>query len=157
MFTVVARRVFPKVVASTPKAFAFRAFSEKLTIPTDNEQQYGRRKEEMEAEAAGDVGFNRDPIIPPDEAGTKENPILVSGVIANRQAAVYFKRFSHQISTCLINRFPPVLTCALWVTRILPLTSLFGSTSPRAPSTTFPISDSISSCSPFKFPYKFVL
>jgi len=82
MFSVVARRVFPKVVASTPKAFAFRAFSEKLTIPTDNEQQYGRRKEEMEAEAAGDVGFNRDPIIPPDEAGTKENPILVSGVIA---------------------------------------------------------------------------
>mmetsp|Transcript_42612 Transcript_42612/g.74121 ORF Transcript_42612/g.74121 Transcript_42612/m.74121 type:complete len:122 (-) Transcript_42612:221-586(-) len=77
MFSVVARRVFPKVVASTPKAFAFRAFSEKLTIPTDNEQQYGRRKEEMEAEAAGDVGFNRDPIIPPDEAGTKENPILV--------------------------------------------------------------------------------
>lgn len=79
MLSVVARRAFPKVVSSTPKAFAFRAFSaEKLTIPVDNEQQTGRRKEEMEAEAAGDVGFNRDPIIPPDNAGTKENPILVS-------------------------------------------------------------------------------
>lgn len=93
MFSVVARRVFPKVVATTPKAFAFRAFSEKLTIPTDNEQQYGRRKEEMEAEAAGDVGFNRDPIIPPDEAGTKENPILVSGVIAKSTSCCLFQTF----------------------------------------------------------------
>eukprot|EP00388_Colpodella_angusta_P039872 GDKK01048596.1.p3 GENE.GDKK01048596.1~~GDKK01048596.1.p3 ORF type:complete len:123 (+),score=36.93 GDKK01048596.1:42-410(+) len=78
MLSVVARRAFPKVVFATPKAFAFRAFSaEKLTIPVDDVQQTGRRKEEMEAEAAGDVGFNRDPIIPPDNAGTKENPILV--------------------------------------------------------------------------------
>ena len=59
-----------------------------------------RRKEEMDAEAAGDVGFNRvrfisniyyniwyfkrlnafecqDPIVPDSKAGTKENPILV--------------------------------------------------------------------------------
>lgn len=96
MFSVVARRAFPKVVASTPKAFAFRAFSEKLTIPTDNEQQYGRRKEEMEAEAAGDVGFNRDPIIPPDEAGTKENPILVSCAMQNILQAA---RFQHEFLT----------------------------------------------------------
>ncbi len=150
MFSVVARRVFPKVVASTPKAFAFRAFSEKLSIPTDNEQQYGRRKEEMEAEAAGDVGFNRDPIIPPDEAGTKENPILVSVAIAQLTSCC-FKSLYLQIKYFFINRFPPALTCALWAMRILPLTSLFGSTSPRVPSTTFPISDSISSCSPFKF------
>ena len=55
----------------------FRAFSEKLTIPTDKEQQTGRRKEELDAEAAGSVGFNNEPIIPPSDAGTKENPIMV--------------------------------------------------------------------------------
>lgn len=54
-----------------------RNFSEKLDIPTDKEQQYGRRREELEAEEQGMVGFNRDPIIPPQDAGTKENPILV--------------------------------------------------------------------------------
>ncbi len=47
-------------VAQTPARF----FSEKLTIPTDRQQQAGRRKEEIEAEEAGQVGFNRDPIIP---------------------------------------------------------------------------------------------
>lgn len=51
---------------------------EKLTIPTDKEQQGGRRKEEIDAEAVGKVAFNRDPIIPADERGTKEHPILVS-------------------------------------------------------------------------------
>jgi hypothetical protein len=54
-----------------------RNFSEKLTIPTDKEQQAGRRKEEMDAEEAGQVAFNRDPIIPTVDAGTKENPIMV--------------------------------------------------------------------------------
>lgn len=49
----------------------------KLSIPSDKEQQTGRRKEELDAEAAGVVGFNKDPIIPPVDAGTKENPILV--------------------------------------------------------------------------------
>lgn len=50
-----------------------RNFSAKLDIAIDADQQYGRRKEELEG-----PGFNRDPIIPPAEAGTKENPILVS-------------------------------------------------------------------------------
>jgi hypothetical protein len=54
-----------------------RAFSEKLTIPTDKEQQTGRRKEELDAESSGDVGFNNEPIVPPSNAGTKENPIMV--------------------------------------------------------------------------------
>lgn len=31
----------------------------------------------MDAEEAGGVGFNREPIIPSADAGTKENPILV--------------------------------------------------------------------------------
>ena len=59
----------------------FRYFSEKLTIPLDEQQQYGRRKEELDAEHVGSVGFNRDPIIPLDDAGTKENPILVSNFL----------------------------------------------------------------------------
>jgi len=54
-----------------------RFFAEALTIPTDAEQQAGRRKEELDAEAAGQVGFNRDPIVPASDAGTKENPIQV--------------------------------------------------------------------------------
>ena len=49
----------------------------KLSIPTDAEQQGGRRKEELDAEAAGGVGFNRDPIVPTHDQGTKEKPILV--------------------------------------------------------------------------------
>jgi hypothetical protein len=63
-------------------SFAFRApvqrcFSEKLDIPTDRDQQGGRRRKEIEAEDEGFVGFNRDPIIPPVDAGSKQNPILV--------------------------------------------------------------------------------
>lgn len=54
-----------------------RNFSEKLEIPVDKDHQAGRRKEEIDAEAVGEVGFNRDPIVPPVDAGTKENPILV--------------------------------------------------------------------------------
>ena len=60
-----------------------RSFSEKLTIPTDKEQQTGRRKEEIEAEAVGDVGFNNEPIVPPSNAGTKENPIMVRWVMSD--------------------------------------------------------------------------
>ena len=65
-----------KVVAQQPLA-GRRFFAEALTIPTDAEQQAGRRKEELDAEAAGQVGFNRDPIVPSSNAGTKENPIVV--------------------------------------------------------------------------------
>jgi len=76
MFSTVVRTAkAPTVAART----GVRSFCEKLTIPTDKEQQAGRRKEELDAEAAGDVGFNNEPIIPPYNAGTKENPILVRG------------------------------------------------------------------------------
>jgi hypothetical protein len=76
-------RVFSTTVLRTAKApaamstFGVRSFSEKLTIPTDKEQQTGRRKEELDAESSGDVGFNNEPIVPPSNAGTKENPIMV--------------------------------------------------------------------------------
>ena len=82
MLSVVLRRSIPKFVAQTPKTFAVRAFSaDKFSIPQDAQQQYGRRKEELDAEAAGEVGFNREPIITTDDAGTKENPILVRIVL----------------------------------------------------------------------------
>jgi hypothetical protein len=56
-----------------------RFFSDVLDIPTDKEQQWGRRKEELEAEARGEIGFDHlASIVPPADAGTKENPILVS-------------------------------------------------------------------------------
>lgn len=77
MLSVVFRRSLAKLTAAAPsRTVAVRSFSE-MSIPKDSEQQTGRRKEELDALAAGDVGFNRDPIIPPDDAGTKENPILV--------------------------------------------------------------------------------
>lgn len=63
-----------RVVSLTP----VRAMAHKLDIPTDAEQQAGRRREELEAEVKGEVAFNKDPIIPDVDAGTKENPILVS-------------------------------------------------------------------------------
>jgi hypothetical protein len=55
-----------------------RFFADNLSIPSDKEQQAGRRKEELEAQEAGFEMFNNDPIIPSTDAGTKENPILVS-------------------------------------------------------------------------------
>lgn len=64
-------------VAKRWVAAPVRNFSEKLEIPTDKDQQAGRRREEIDAEAVGQVGFNRDPIVPPADAGTRENPILV--------------------------------------------------------------------------------
>mmetsp|Transcript_355 Transcript_355/g.1086 ORF Transcript_355/g.1086 Transcript_355/m.1086 type:complete len:120 (-) Transcript_355:180-539(-) len=53
-------------------------------IPTDAEQQYGPRKHELELEAKGEIAFNRDPIVPPPEQGTKANPILVPSAFAER-------------------------------------------------------------------------
>eukprot|EP00428_Durinskia_dybowskii_P066297 CAMPEP_0170384158 /NCGR_PEP_ID=MMETSP0117_2-20130122/15851_1 /TAXON_ID=400756 /ORGANISM="Durinskia baltica, Strain CSIRO CS-38" /LENGTH=92 /DNA_ID=CAMNT_0010639893 /DNA_START=140 /DNA_END=418 /DNA_ORIENTATION=+ len=67
-----------------------------MSIPKDSEQQTGRRKEELDALAAGDVGFNRDPIIPADDAGSKENPILVpSG--AHLRAVGFEDPSTHQL------------------------------------------------------------
>ena len=66
------------------------------TIPTDREQQWGRRKEEIDAEEAGDVGFNNEPIIPASDAGTKENPILVPSGMGER-AVGYEDPVTHQL------------------------------------------------------------
>ena len=73
-------KIFPKKLKSSlsnNRKFPVRCFGDKLSIPTDKEQQGGRRKEELDAQAAGDIGFNEDPIVPTADAGTKEKPILV--------------------------------------------------------------------------------
>ena len=49
----------------------------KISIPADADLQGGRRKEELDAEAQGIQGFNKDPIVPSHDQGTKEKPILV--------------------------------------------------------------------------------
>ena len=67
--------------ASAIQTKCIRNFSAKLEIPDDKEQQFGRRKEEIEAEEQGFERFNSRPIIPNSNAGTKENPILVSGFL----------------------------------------------------------------------------
>ncbi len=84
----VARRAW---VSSAPRvAPAARFFSEKkLAIPVDIDHQGGRRKEELEAELRGEIRFNRDPIVPPADAGTETNPILVPS--AEEMRAVGFE------------------------------------------------------------------
>lgn len=79
---IVARRM---QVSSNKLAMPFlsvRSFSDNLSIPSDAEQQGGRRKEELDAEAAGGVAFDhRHPLVPDTDAGTKENPIMVSNLV----------------------------------------------------------------------------
>ena len=80
--TKFTKNVSPKINISV------RFFSsEKLGIPTDLEQQAGRRREEIDAEARGEVAFNLDPIVPDVKAGTKENPILVSSFYCHEMCA----------------------------------------------------------------------
>ena len=74
-----ARRA-PRLAAAVARPrCAARAFSgSDGKIPEDINQQAGRRLEEMKYELAGEGElFSRDPIVPPADQGTKENPILV--------------------------------------------------------------------------------
>lgn len=64
--------------------FISRGFAVDGKIPSDMEQQYGRRLEELQKEQQGEVAFNRDPIVPPPDQGTKANPILVPSAFAER-------------------------------------------------------------------------
>jgi hypothetical protein len=93
-------RIATRIAAVKPIApsarFAARCFSEKLSIPSDREQQGGRRREEIDAEDKGEVGFNRDPIIPSADAGTKENPILVPSGF-HRRTVGYEDPFTHAL------------------------------------------------------------
>jgi hypothetical protein len=60
-----------------------RAFSTGIVAP-DSEQATGARKEELEAEAAGETRFNREPLRVGAQVGTKENPILVPSQMSER-------------------------------------------------------------------------
>jgi hypothetical protein len=51
-------------------------------VPSNKEQQIGRRKDEVDAEEKHVTAFNREPIIPSSDAGTQENPILVKELIS---------------------------------------------------------------------------
>ena len=86
---MLARRVLNiaslRKVASTNVKFGLgaRAFSdEPLTIPTDKDQQGGRRREELDAAEKGEIAFDhRKSLVPPNDQGTKENPIMVRIII----------------------------------------------------------------------------
>ena len=74
-----ARRA-PRLAAAAarPRATARALSGSDGKIPEDINQQAGRRLEEMKYELAGEGElFSRDPIVPPADQGTKENPILV--------------------------------------------------------------------------------
>lgn len=69
------KSVASKIMRRTPILLTSRPFSH--GIDSEQDQSAGRRRQELEAEKEGKIAFNRDPIIPPSNAGTKENPILV--------------------------------------------------------------------------------
>lgn len=73
-----ARRA-PRLAAAIARPRCARTFAgSDGKIPDDINQQTGRRLEEMKYELAGEGElYSRDPIVPPDDQGTKENPILV--------------------------------------------------------------------------------
>ena len=96
------------IVATTSNSFVKRATMQKRSffglfankndeIVGDAEQQSGRRKEEIDLAAQGISAFNREPIIPQADVGTKENPILVSYkfnvVLFNVCVLYYYCRF----------------------------------------------------------------
>jgi len=91
MMNVVAKTSVSRVV-SQAKFVGTRSFfnfvglgkNPERTIPTDAEVTYGRRKMELDADAMGEDAFCREPIIPPINAGTKENPIQVPSVESMR-------------------------------------------------------------------------
>lgn len=74
----IGRSIVPRSAAPATSVYS-RGFASEdtLSIPTDREQQAGRRKNELDAEEKGVTIYNRDPIVPKSDQGTKENPILV--------------------------------------------------------------------------------
>mmetsp|Transcript_47486 Transcript_47486/g.60977 ORF Transcript_47486/g.60977 Transcript_47486/m.60977 type:complete len:125 (-) Transcript_47486:263-637(-) len=77
MISAIALRNVVRAPVRAPISRSIFSFKNDMEILSDDEQQGGRRKEELDAEKQGKVAFNRDPIFPPAGAGTKENPIEV--------------------------------------------------------------------------------
>ena len=87
--TIGALSKAPLVAKSTFRPTRF--FSDNLTIPTDEEQQTGRRKEELDAAKDGIAGFDHtSSIVPEANRGTKENPIQV-GIFRESDFLVYLE------------------------------------------------------------------
>ena len=89
-------RTFLKVARSS-RPICLRQFSEVLDIPTDKEQQWGRRKTEIDEAEKGISAFDHEhSLVPPADQGTKENPILVpSG--AHSRTVGYEDPGTHQL------------------------------------------------------------
>ena len=74
-------------------------------IPSDEERQVGRRKEELEAESRGVILYNRDPITPPAGQGSYENPIMVPSGL-NERAVGFEDPQTHAIYWFNLNKGP---------------------------------------------------
>jgi hypothetical protein len=84
-FSQVSRKALSaSMVPRSVRAFATDEGYGKISIPTDEEQQGGRRKQELDAEKTGVEGFNTSPVIPTHDQGSKENPILVLSQMHSR-------------------------------------------------------------------------
>ncbi|TMW55759.1 hypothetical protein Poli38472_010641 [Pythium oligandrum] len=76
-----------RTLAPFRRATATRGFAS--TIPDIYDHAVGRQKEELEAEKAGFVGFNRDPIETDETMGnSKDDPILVPSFEDSRPVGI---------------------------------------------------------------------
>jgi len=103
MLGVVSRKVSGSALRTSAVAKNIRFSSG--GIPANTEQAWGREKFELEEQAAGRVAFNNDPIIPPTNAGTKENPIMVMSGLSVR-AVGYEDPNTHQLNWFNLSRGP---------------------------------------------------
>jgi hypothetical protein len=62
----------------------------KVRIRTDKEHQFGRRKEELEAAEEGIEAFENSSLVPPSDAGSWENPIMVRMHVSFIIPAIFF-------------------------------------------------------------------
>ena len=92
MFARALCKAVKPAVFNARRTVAVRQFSDVLGIPTDKEQQWGRRKEELDAAAAGEIAFDHEAsIVPAADRGTKENPIMVCSRLScvHHHAAIF--------------------------------------------------------------------
>jgi hypothetical protein len=59
-----------------------------VRIPTEKEKEFGRRGEEIDAAEEGINAFDNSSIVPPSDAGTLENPIIVRYYTSSKSPSV---------------------------------------------------------------------
>lgn len=59
-----------------------------VKIPTEKEKEFGRRGEEIDAAEDGISAFDSSSIVPPSDAGTLENPIIVRYFTSQKSPAL---------------------------------------------------------------------